>query len=76
MVAVLDALIWNRQDVIYVFLGKKAQEYSELVPSNTLKIMLNHPAHAAYQKETWNCEDLWNKINNHLVKLNQTPIEW
>jgi uracil-DNA glycosylase len=76
IVAVLDALIWNRQDIIYVFLGKKAQEYSELVPSNTLKIMLAHPAYAAYQKEPWDCEDLWNKVNNQLVKLNQTPIEW
>ena len=76
IVSVIDSLIWNKQDIIYVFMGKKAQEYADLIPGNSLKILVSHPASAAYEKKPWDCEDLWNKINNQLVKLNQKPIEW
>ena len=76
IVSVIDALIWNKQDVIYVFLGSKAQEYADLIPGNNLKILLSHPASAAYNKKPWDCGDVWNKINTQLVKLNQEPIKW
>jgi uracil-DNA glycosylase len=76
IVSVLDSLIWNRQDIIYVFMGKKAQEYADLVPNNTLKLLVSHPASAAYEKKPWDCEDLWNKVNTQLEKLNKPKIQW
>jgi uracil-DNA glycosylase len=76
IVSVIDSLIWTRQDLIYVFMGKKAQEYADLVPGNNLKIMVSHPASAAYEKKPWDCNDMWNKINNQLEKLNQPKIQW
>lgn len=74
--SVLDALVWNKPDVIYVFLGKKAQEYADMVPGNNLKLMVSHPASAAYEKKPWDCGDMWNKINSHLEKSNQEKIQW
>jgi uracil-DNA glycosylase len=76
-VAVLDALIWNNPNLIYVFMGKQAQQLADLIPDNNYKILVSHPASAAYnhQKE-WDCGDMWNKVNEYLVKQNKTKIEW
>jgi len=76
-VQVLDSLIWEKPGLIYVFLGKKAQEYADLVPDNNYKIMVSHPASAAYSNlEEWDCEDMWNRINKYLEQDGQTRISW
>lgn len=76
MVTLLDALIWNKPGLIYVFLGKKAQEYMDLIPDNNYKIAVNHPASAAYTGQTWNCEDMFNRVNAYLELQNQPKIIW
>jgi uracil-DNA glycosylase len=76
-VAVLDALIWNNPNLIYVFMGKQAQQLADLIPDNNYKISVMHPASAAYNyQKDWDCGDMWNKINEYLVKQNKTKIEW
>ncbi len=71
--ALIDHLIWNKQDIIYVFLGKVAQEYADMIPDNCYKIFATHPASAAYTGQAeWDCNDLWNKINYQLEK-NEKP---
>lgn len=72
----LDYLLWNKQGLIYVFLGKKAAEYAELIPDNHFKIILSHPASAAYNDSSWDCENLWNKINEYLSKNDQELLVW
>lgn len=73
----LDYLIWNKQGLIYVFLGKKAAEYADLIPDNHYKLILSHPASAGYnQEETWDCGDMWNKINEELTKNNLENVSW
>jgi len=47
-----------------------------MVPGNNLKLMVSHPASAAYEKKPWDCGDMWNKINSHLEKSNQEKIQW
>lgn len=77
IVQVLDSLIWEKSGLVYVFLGKKAQEYSDLIPDNNYKIMVSHPASAAYNKESdWDCNDMWNKINKYLEENGQQRISW
>jgi uracil-DNA glycosylase len=77
IVQVLDALIWNKPGLVYVFLGSKAQEYEPLVPSNNYKINVSHPASAAYNKQhDWDCNDMWNKINKYLKDNGQQIISW
>jgi len=76
-VAVLDALIWNNPNLIYVFMGKQAQQFADLVPDNNYKFNVSHPASASYNKlSEWNCDDIWNKINNTLEKQNKNKIIW
>ncbi len=77
LVQVLDSLVWEKPGLIYVFLGKKAQEYADLIPDNNYKIMVSHPASAAYEnQEEWDCEDMWNKINKYLEQDGGTKISW
>ncbi len=75
--ALIDHLIWNKPGIIYVFLGKKAQEYADMIPDNHYKIFATHPASAAYTNQTdWDCNDLWNKINNQLEKNGNRKITY
>ena len=77
LVQVLDSLIWGKPGLIYVFLGKKAQDYADLIPDNNYKIMVSHPASAAYEKlDEWDCNDMWNKINKYLEQDGGTKISW
>jgi uracil-DNA glycosylase len=76
LVNVLDALIWNKPDTIYVFLGKKAQEYMDLIPDISCKIAIEHPAAAAYKGAIWNYGDVFNKINDCLALQNKPKIIW
>jgi len=74
---VLDYLVWNRPNLIYVFLGKKAQDFADLIPDNNYKIMVSHPASAAYNEQPeWDCEDMWNKINKYLEQNERPTISW
>lgn len=76
---VMDILSWNNPGLIWVFMGKKAQELESLVSSNHYKFMISHPASAAYQKASkWECDDVFNKINNILEQNNgpEFKIQW
>lgn len=76
-VAILDALVWNKPNLVYVFLGKQAQAYGDLIPSNNYKYFRSHPASAAYMKQpTWDCDDIWNRINKSLEEQNKPKIQW
>lgn len=76
---VIDILSWNNPGLIWVFMGKKAQELESLVASNHYKFEVSHPASAAYQKASkWECEDVFNKINTILEQNNgpEFKIQW
>lgn len=75
--ALLDYLVWNKQGLIYVFLGKKAAEYADLIPDNHFKLIVSHPASAAYNNDaSWNCGDMWNKINKQLTLNDLENVIW
>lgn len=70
---VIDTLSWNNPGLIWVFMGKKAQELESLVSSNHYKFEITHPASAAYQKlDKWDCEDVFNKANK-ILEANNGP---
>lgn len=65
------------EPLVWVFLGKKAEELGDLVDDQHVKLYASHPASAAYQKEqNWNCNDVFNKVNDNLVRLSKEPITW
>ena len=76
LVNVIDSLIWNKPDIVYVFLGKKAQDYMDLIPDTGCKIAVEHPAAAAYKGSIWEHGDMFNKINECLDMQGKPKIIW
>ena len=76
IINILDTLIWNNDPLVYVFLGKRAQEFADLIPDVNYKIITSHPASASYAGTEWDCNDLFNKVNLYLDKQSETKITW
>jgi uracil DNA glycosylase len=62
-----DYLNHNNSDLIYVYMGKKAQEWSDLTNDNNHKFFIKHPASAAYNGSKWDSDDIFNKISLILI---------
>jgi uracil-DNA glycosylase len=75
---VLDILNFTSSGLIFVLLGAKAQELETLIGPNHYIIKASHPASAAYTKTTWDCNDLFNKVNEIITKNNGSTfkIDW
>lgn len=71
----LNSLNNHESDLIFVLLGKKAQEWKPLVNKHTI-IEVEHPAAAAYKGGVWNDQDLFIRINELLKQGNKTLINW
>lgn len=70
MAYLFDHLTWNRNGLVYAYLGKEAKEWSDCVNDNNYKFFVTHPASAAYQKQqAWDSKDLFNEISK-VVKDN------
>lgn len=73
----LDMLNAHNEELIWVFLGKKAQDYSDLVDDRHHKLFASHPASAAYQaQQMWDCNDVFNKVNGILKQSQKEEITW
>ena len=75
---VLDIINFTSSGIIFVLLGAKAQELETLIGPNHYVIKASHPASAAYTKTTWDCNDLFNKVNE-IIEKNNGPtfkIDW
>jgi uracil-DNA glycosylase len=67
----------HKSPFIWVFLGKKAQEFKELLHPSQIIIEASHPASAAYAKQKeWDCNNLFNRVNEELSKLHKSKILW
>ena len=74
MTYLLDYLSHNEK-LIYVFMGRVAAQFEEHVDEETsLRFFLNHPAYGAYSKKGWDCKDIFNRINELLIKKER--IKW
>lgn len=72
-----DLLSHQYPNLVYVFMGKKAQEYMDYVSDTSVKIITSHPASAAHQQaEQWNSNDMFNKVNQKLIEQNLKTIVW
>lgn len=73
----IDYLTVNHPGIVYVFLGKKAQEWADLIPDNNFKLMASHPASAAYLNlDTWECNDIFNKTSEIVHRQFNYKIVW
>ena len=75
---VLDILNFTDSGLIFVLLGKPAQELESLIGPNHYIIKASHPASAAYTTTVWDCNDLFRKVNEIITKCNgpQFTISW
>ena len=74
---VFDILGYQNPGLIYVFMGKKAQEWMDTLPDNNFKLTTTHPASAAHtQQESWNSGDMFNKVSELTQKYYKYNIIW
>jgi uracil-DNA glycosylase len=74
---VFDWLTWNNPGLVYIYMGKKAEEWAECVNDNNYKFFLTHPAAASYNNlKEWECQDVFNKTSEIIKKNYNFEIEW
>jgi uracil-DNA glycosylase len=72
-----DTLMYYNPGLIYVFMGKKAQEWAESIPDNNWKIFTSHPSGAAHlDAARWNSGDVFNQINKLTLAHYKETIIW
>lgn len=77
MAFLLDILGWYNPGLIYVFMGKVAQQWAEGIPDNCHKLYTSHPASAAHMNaDKWDSKDVFNEVNKLLMKMNGEKIIW
>ena len=73
----LDVIQYDKPELIYAFLGKKAQEWSISIPETNDKYLRTHPASAAHNKQdSWHSDYLFKRINDSLEYQGKKPIIW
>jgi uracil-DNA glycosylase len=72
----LDWLNNHNKKLIYVYMGKKAEEWSVLTGDNNYKFSVKHPASAAYNGSKWDSNDIFNKISKLVEENNGQKIIW
>ena len=72
-----DWLNWHAPGLVYIYTGKKAEEWKDAVSDNNYKLVVSHPASAAYNKQqTWDCKDVFNETNKIMHNLYGEEITW
>ena len=59
----MDILNFTDTGLIFVLIGKQAQELEGMIGEHHHIIKTTHPAYASYIKQPWDCGDVFNKIN-------------
>jgi uracil-DNA glycosylase len=73
---ILDAICYNKPGIVFILLGKVAQQFEDVITEDNLILKASHPASAGYNKGIWNCEDVFNKTNEYLKQRGKTIIQW
>lgn len=58
----LDWLNSNKSNLVYLYMGKKAEEWSDLTGDSNIKFFVKHPASAAYNGSKWDSNGVFMKI--------------
>lgn len=76
----VDMLNTSYNDYVWVFMGRKALEFEDLVDNvlnNTLLLQCTHPASAQYAGlSKWDCNNIFNTINQHQIQQKKPIIIW
>jgi len=74
----MDILNFTDTGLIFVLMGKQAQELEGLIGEHHHIIKTTHPAYASYTKQPWDCNDMFNEINKIITGQNgpDFKIKW
>ena len=74
---VFDWLTWNNNGLVYIYMGKKAEEWSDAVNDNNYKFYVTHPAAASYNNyPEWDCKNVFQQTSEIVKKNYNFDIEW
>jgi uracil-DNA glycosylase len=72
-----DHLSFAHTGLIYVYIGKQAQDWKDLIHDMNYKFSISHPASTAYlDNSEWDCANIFNNINNIMYNLYGEKIIW
>lgn len=74
----MDILNFTNTGLIFVLMGKQAQELESMIGDHHYIIKVSHPASAAYTKTMWDCGDMFNTCNTIIKGQNGSTfkINW
>ena len=74
----MDIINFSDGGLIFVLMGKQAQELEGLIGEHHYIIKTTHPAYASYTKQSWDCENMFNEINRIIKGQNgsEYTITW
>lgn len=73
---VIDTINYHKSNIVYILLGKVAQQFEDMISDENLILKASHPASAGYNGGVWNCDDVFNKANQYLQEKDKTIIQW
>jgi len=62
--------------LVYVFMGKKSQEWADMCGENCTKFMVSHPASAAYNGSKWDSKGVFQEVQTTVKHLYNYTIHW
>lgn len=72
-----DKLTWFNTGLVYIYMGKKAQEWYNAVSEANYKFKVSHPAIAYHNDEkSWDSENVFNKTSEIVKKMYNQEIKW
>jgi uracil-DNA glycosylase len=77
MAYLFDYLTWNNNGLVYIYMGKKAEEWADAVNDNNYKLFTTHPASASYNNlAQWDSNGAFVKTAEILKQNYKFDIEW
>jgi uracil-DNA glycosylase len=70
-----DNLNKHKPRTIFILMGKKSEEW-QIYMGNQKIFKVTHPAAALYNEGKWNSKDVFNLVNEELIKQGKTCIKW
>jgi uracil-DNA glycosylase len=70
-----DNLNKHKPNIIFILMGKKAEEWQTLLPDCKI-LKCPHPASAAYRGGVWDSKNVFNDANSILENQGKTMINW
>jgi len=73
----VDMLNFKQAGLIWMLMGKQAQSFESIIGEHHKVLTCTHPAYASYMKMAqWDCNDIFNKVNQQLTEYKKQIILW